>query len=378
MENHNQYDEVLTRYLLNELNSAEEKEVTDWIQASKENETYFEGFKKTWNLLNGAGTGDIDLDKEWNYFRRVANGGEMIMKLRSEPEELVVDAKIRRSRRVYYYSAAAAIILLVVSLMVFRKDERSTTIVAENKAAEQQQEEVRAASNINKEVNLSETPRSLLLSDGSEVVLYNNSEVSYEKEFTGNVRSVYLKGKADFSVTKDKTKPFTVYSGDISTTVLGTKFTVNAYENSSIASVRLHEGKVIVKSTETAKVKLKKDYVLLPGQEIVYNRSNGEVFVRSFKPAGKNAGSVSVENIEMPEDFKGTWFMFNNQPLPDVFDQLQALYNVEIKYNRRDLDKMYFIGRFDQTDSIEKILEKISLLHELKISRNHDKYSVSK
>jgi len=202
--------------------------------------------------------------------------------------------------------------------------------------------------------------------------------VSYEKEFSGKYRRVYLRGKADFSVTKDSAKPFTVFSGDISTTVLGTKFTVTAFENSMIASVRLYEGKVMVKSTASAAKKLKKDYVLIPGQEIVYNRSNGDVLVRSFAKALAGKQEQQIENIEVPDNYSGSWFMFNNQPLPDVFDQLQALYGVDIKYNRRDLDKMYFIGKFDQTDSINQILKKIAVLYQLKVSRHDNKYTITR
>jgi hypothetical protein len=134
----------------------------------------------------------------------------------------------------------------------------------------------------------------------------------------------------------------------------------------------------MVRSTSSAAKKFRKDYVLIPGQEIVYNRNNGDVLVRSFAKATIGKQEQQVENIEVPDNFKGSWFMFNNQPLPDVFDQLQALYGVDISYNRRDLDKMYFIGKFDQTDSINQILKKIALLYQLKVTHHDNKYIVTK
>jgi hypothetical protein len=70
--------------------------------------------------------------------------------------------------------------------------------------------------------------------------------------------------------------------------------------------------------------------------------------------------------------------MFNNQPLKEVFDQLSAVYEVKIDYQNADIDKMYFIGRFDESDSIATILKRISILHRLKLTRVNNKYVVSR
>ena len=383
MDNPNRYDDLLARFVLNELNPDEEKEVIEWLYASEENVQYFEQFKELMNLSKSASfLENVDVNNEWDYHRRVVTGGEMIMNVPEETGDFPFDTRIRRRKRTNLMlmsgMAASFVLVIVAVLYVSGPKKASSEALTKNMVTAGSVNKNLPADEMNREVNLTDVPRSLLLSDGSEVVLYANSEVSYKKEFTGSERHLQLKGKADFTVTKDSAKPFIVSSGHISTTVLGTRFTVTAYDESVVASVRLHEGKVIVKSTSTASKPLKKDYLLVPGQELVYNKLNGEAFVRWFKKEVIAKGEDAVEHIDMPENFAGSWFMFNNQPLPDVLDQLQAIYNVEISYTRSDLEKMYFIGRFDQTDSISNILQKISLLYQLKVSNKNNKYSISK
>jgi ferric-dicitrate binding protein FerR (iron transport regulator) len=272
--------------------------------------------------------------------------------------------------------AAVAAILAVACITVLylqKSDKPAQQVTAEVVATDT----LHTEPVIRTESNNSDAPRSILLADGSTVVLYMNSELRFSDVFTGQQRAVRLKGKADFKVAKDPSRPFTVYHGEISTTALGTAFTVTAYDNTSTDIVKLYEGKVVVRSTDEAIKKLKDEYYLEPGQELLYNKATATAFVRSFREAVASQSRKS-EEIALPEDFKGSWIMFNNQPLKEVFDQLSAVYEVEIDYSKADIGKMYFIGRFDEKDSIATILKRISILHQLKLTRVNNKYIVSR
>ena len=72
-----------------------------------------------------------------------------------------------------------------------------------------------------------------------------------------------------------------VRSGEISTTALGTEFSVTAFEGTDSIIVRLYEGKVVVKAADRAVSTMKKEVYLLPGQEFVYGGQTGTI--RSFK-----------------------------------------------------------------------------------------------
>jgi hypothetical protein len=74
----------------------------------------------------------------------------------------------------------------------------------------------------------------------------------------------------------------------------------------------------------------------------------------------------------------GNWYMFNNQSLPEVFDQLSSLYNQSIQYNRSDLNGKSFIGKIDKSDSLANILNTIGLLNDLSITQDEKGFNVSK
>ncbi|MBE7170132.1 MAG: FecR domain-containing protein [Williamsia sp.] len=224
--------------------------------------------------------------------------------------------------------------------------------------------------------------KTISLEDGSWIILSGNSEISYQLPFT-NSRNITLTGRAFFKVAKDKTRPFTVTSGEITTTALGTEFTVSAYEGSKSIVVRLYEGRIVIKAANKADKRMKNDVYLSPGQEFVYGaqRTAG---VHAFKvnssaaPAQIMAEEISRDNPSLPQNTKGTWFQFNNRPVDEVLDQLAEIYKVDIVYDKKDVQKLYFIGKYKSADSVETILGRIGILYHLTITKNDTAFIVSK
>jgi hypothetical protein len=70
--------------------------------------------------------------------------------------------------------------------------------------------------------------------------------------------------------------------------------------------------------------------------------------------------------------------MFNNQPLAQVFKQLEEMYSVEIVYAEADIQKMYFIGKFSKSDSVSAILKQIASLNNLTVIKQDNKFIISK
>jgi transmembrane sensor len=215
------------------------------------------------------------------------------------------------------------------------------------------------------------------LQDGSTVMLSSGSELDYKEPFTDNKRIVYLKGEAFFTVAKDPTKPFTVYTDAISTTDLGTKFLVTDIEQENNIIIKLFEGKVVVSSSDSIHKKLATDMYLLPGNELVYNKTSMVANISSFiKP------TLVARNKKMNRSGTYTsssnWYMFNNQDLADVLERLKELYGKDIQYTRADLKNKYFIGKFDMSDSLEKILNDIALLNNLTVKKQGNSFIIKK
>lgn len=305
----------------------------------------------------------------------------------SEEEQKALDAALRRNifretggAKVYRlnwakWSAAAASVILIVAVgwNFFFSHKQQPAIVKNN--------ETRIPNFINRHiVNTTGHNETFLLPDSSSVVLSDKSELLYTEPFV-NSRDITLVGKGYFKVTKDKTRPFIVTSSVITTTALGTAFTVTAVKNASSITVRLYEGKVVVKAVNKSNPRLQKDIYLLPGQEYIYNNDKDGVF-RSFVK-NKNASQqikpeVLQEDNPFIEDDKGSWYMFNNQSLAQVLDQLATLYNVKIIYNKKDVMHIYFTARYNKTDSLETILTRIGKLNKLRIVKNDTAFIISK
>jgi hypothetical protein len=232
------------------------------------------------------------------------------------------------------------------------------------------------------EVNNSGKDRAIRLQDGSMIVLSDGSEVDFLEPFT-HKREIALKGKAYFRVAKDQSRPFSVVSGEITTTALGTEFLVTAFANESRISVRLYEGKVLIQPIGNSIDKIKKDIYLTSGQEFIYeNTVTAKIRKFNIKDAAADNNAfdqeTALDNPSVPQDTKGSWYMFNNQALEQVFDQLAEMYEVEIRYNKKEIQNIYYIGQFSKSDSVINVLKRIATLNNLTITEKGKTFIITK
>lgn len=86
----------------------------------------------------------------------------------------------------------------------------------------------------------------ITLPDSSSVHLNSGARIEYPVVFRKDKREVYLTGEAMFDVVHDESRPFVVKTFISEVSVLGTKFDVEAYKESSIFTTTLLEGRVKV------------------------------------------------------------------------------------------------------------------------------------
>ena len=391
MVHSNNLDEILISYILNESNTQQELFVRNWLSKSETNRLYFEQLVRTSGLVEAVGKNEnIDIGHEWSVFKKSRDAYENALAFKNISIEQNVElgslSTPRSSRRDKYIflAAAAACIMVMLSFgwKYFINSSTADHLITRS--------EIKAPATRRiferHEVNNSGSTKHIILKDGSIISLSEKSEVRFSEPFEEGKRDIFLIGKAGFKVAKDQSRPFTVFSGDISTTALGTEFTVTAFKNAENITVRLFEGKVVIKSTITAKMRLKKNLYLRPGQQLVYNIRNASAFITTFRRSGgqiiKPENNINehlvIDNPNIPLHDAGSWFMFNNQSLSQVFDQLEGLYNIEIIYNKKDLQKRYFIGKFEKTDSLQHVLQMITSLNGLVSEKKKNAYYISK
>ena len=267
-----------------------------------------------------------------------------------------------RLRLLWRIAAAACVISIFISLWFGSVKSGRSPMITELKHRQVEEWVERQ--------NTQDTSIGLQLPDGSGIRLSPKAWVRYRKELAHAARrDVYLQGQAFFEVAKNKEKPFTVYSGYISTTALGTMFRVTASDDGNTMKVQLNEGKVLVAVTDSASKKMHAGYYLSPGEEITFTSKTRPGIVRAFvqhiprTPADKN------KYLAAPAADQS--YMFNNQTLAEVLDNLADIYHVHISYSKEELGKMYFIGRIERSDPIEKTIQDIALLNKLSVKKQN-------
>lgn len=386
MEAKNHMDDRLTRYLFNESGPEERAVITAWINKSRENQLYFEGLKKTFELLTEHDSiSRINVEAEWNHLQEALSAGAS--PVQSGEETAMTDSihnrpKGSRGWKVYRLiipaAVAASLLVLVLANNLFHtggngvlpKPPVNPVVLSNPDNAVMHHER-----------NGSGSVKTFTLPDGSRVKLSGSSELTYSEAAGAHRRDVLLSGEADFEVVKDKTKPFTVVSGALSTMAVGTRFTVTSFETEKFIQVKLMEGKVLVRSEKMGNNQQTGGFYLLPGQKLIYDKSRETVKVRSFREGEKKVAvrdKTINDNPLLPDYNKKSWFMFNNQSLDEIFHALEFMYDVKILYTKKDVDQRYFVGTFSKSDSVESILHQIAVLNKLTVTRNENIYTIEK
>ena len=201
-------------------------------------------------------------------------------------------------------------------------------------------------------VNLvsSVTPRGqkslITLPDGSRVYLNSESSISYPEFFSKDKREITLSGEAFFEVTRDETRPFIIYSGAVTTKVLGTSFNIQAFKGSEI-KVTVATGKVQV----DVKSDQKNDQVVLtPNQQAVYNREDGLV-----------TKEVSADQFTA---WRTNTLYFADASLEDAASILERWYNVKITFENETIKTCRVNGQYkDQT--LTGVLKSIQYMYKV-------------
>ena len=147
----------------------------------------------------------------------------------------------------------------------------------------------------------------VLLSDGTKVFIYPNSRISVL--YTKKDRQIELEGEASFKVKADKARPLVVKTEAVSTTVLGTEFSIK--QSTKGIKVGLHEGSISIKRGEYQKI-------LEPKQQWLWNRKTDNALVLNYQ-------DHSLKKIR-----------FENKPLVKILEFLEWKYDVAIEFEKSE------------------------------------------
>ena len=197
----------------------------------------------------------------------------------------------------------------------------------------------------------------LLLPDSTQVWLNASSTLEFPEHFRADKREVTLSGEAYFDVRHAEKTPFIIYSGKISTTVLGTSFNIKAYPD------RQH----IIVSVSTGKVKVSYDNVLLAtlvkGQQVKFDSRLNTVEEKKIAPAEVAAwqqGNMS----------------YDDEAFEDIVADLERLYNVKIRIDNDAIRTLKVSTSFRRELGIEQALQVLCKLTDAMLRQSDGWYII--
>jgi hypothetical protein len=198
--------------------------------------------------------------------------------------------------------------------------------------------------------------KEMVLADGSKVWLDAGSELKYPPQFTGSERLVELSGEAFFDVAGSAERPFRVRIKDAEVEVLGTFFTIMAYDDEPESRTAVVNGTVKVVTEQ-------KSVTLQPGQEveIVYTPEGG-------------AGIPVVDSVD--PNFVQTWkngiYRFRSTELRTIMREVARAYGVTVQY-QSNVGNPQIDGSLDLNKSLDftlKQLDNFTQVYQIHFNRN--------
>jgi len=177
------------------------------------------------------------------------------------------------------------------------------------------------------------------LSDGSIVSLRPNSKL-YEHSISASKATSSIQGEAYFDITHDPNRNFSVSTSQAKVEVLGTKFVLSNWGNTS--RVFLEEGRIQYESLIS-----RNSVVLEPGQSSEINEL-----------------TITPEVIETESSVYTDWLddqlVFQDQQVEDIFNELEHHFNIQIQ-RPEVLDEENLTGTI-QLDDLSSVLQDLELV----------------
>ena len=303
-------NELIQKYLTSSIDQTELKQLKMWLNEDQNNQNMLRDLERIWQepseepeIINSNEL----IDQIWDA------GVEKKHKIRSDP---------KRFNWAHFTKVAASFLIILATIAIAYQFYQAPP-------------EKETVSEYVVKANLSGQKAKIYLSDGSIAWLNADSRIIYRRHFKDSVRAIELTGEAYFEVAKDPSKPFVVTSGALSVRALGTSFNVNAYPDQPLTQVSLLTGRVKIEMANDAR-----DVVLLPGQQIVYNKKSEEFAESVFDPVetiGWKEGVLTFKQANYQEVVRKLerWFAveIHTYGTPPDDWQLTAHYEDEVLVN---------------------------------------------
>ncbi|OCX52792.1 hypothetical protein BEL04_00195 [Mucilaginibacter sp. PPCGB 2223] len=202
--------------------------------------------------------------------------------------------------------------------------------------------------------------KDITLDDGTHIQLNASSTLQFPEVFAKNKREVWLSGEAFFDVKHADKWPFIIHTGKVVTTVLGTAFNIKAYPGQQQIVVSVKRGKVsVLKENQLVAM-------LIYGQEVKVNTD-----AVTLKKTEKTLNTEDVGNWQQG------YLSYDDEPLQEVINDLERVYNVDITLKRDNLKNTVITTSFKRDIGPARALQILSSLTDTKVQVMNNQFTLN-
>lgn len=182
------------------------------------------------------------------------------------------------------------------------------------------------------------------LTDGTGIWLNRNASILLDTSTFNEQRHISFRGEAYFDVAQDKSHPFTITAGGLTTTVLGTTFVIKMDSLLANTSVTLYTGKVSLNGNGTG------TRFMHPGEDATYNALS-----RQLKIAPASAYALTWMTKEI---------VCKDEPLEEIVRYLEQYYSIPISMIKIPAGNR-FSGTLSLKGDLSGVLDRLLFVHQL-------------
>ncbi len=313
------YITLIYKKIKGEITEIESKQLDNWLHESEHNIQLYNEIEQQWNLSENYNP-NIEIDVKADFLKLKERIKE------SEQSKSNSQGKIIKFK-LWQGIAASLLIILSAALWLYNTSaSRQITV-----------------STVQNEI------KHIILPDGSEIWLNENSEINYPDKFASEERKVSMSGEMFFQVKKNKKAPFIIDAIQTKIKVLGTSFNVKIKKSTKETKVDLKTGKVLFSS------KVSDDKIILvKGETAIFNKTN-----HSFKKTKYDENSFA---------WKSSVLLFKEKSFLEVIKTIEKQYKVDIVFDNKQLANCAFSGRFENKN-IDEVLQYLSDIYGFKVQK---------
>lgn len=334
MESNNPIEELIIRYLQDEIGEDELRVLDAWIHESDTNRSHFFELKRLFDSRKEeAFSRHFSVERSWE--RMAGKLGDTLDIPKKSP---VIGRRFWLSCLKY-----AAIIVIAMGVGIVMNG----LLGGRFNAGDTEYNEI--------VVDKGGRANTLLLSDGSKIILNASTHFKYPTSFNGDQRVVHLEGEAYFEVARNEAKPFVVKLKNQQITVLGTTFNIQAFNDDRFSVTTLLSGSILLESFDAQGRKMS-SMKMKPNQQARSDNQTGSIFLSET--------DASISNAWVDGKYR-----FKDETLVSIIKRLENYYGVNIRLAHDSLRSIRYTGTFSLDQDIQEVLDIINSEEQFSFSK---------